>query len=305
MIVIPFITPSESSCTRSESPSRAARRVDGAQRHPRGRHAARHALGHKQRARPVAHNLRRSAAGEERARSGADSTSRGPRAATVGRRRRDGTCRRESIELRSGTKYRGFTLACSDAEQISEVPRIAAAFARKLPKASLRVMSVDQLESGGGLASGEVDVAIAPAHGPLPDVHSSELYEEEGVLVVRKGHPHVRGRMSKEQFNTLRHIDILLALGGPGIGHRIVEEFFASHGSIATSRFRYRALPRPRPSLRKPIGSPECPAAWRPRFFVRCRSSPWPCLFLRCGFGFNWCGTSALTRTRAQSSFVH
>ena len=36
--------------------------------------------------------------------------------------------------------------------------------------------------------------------------------------------------MSKELFNRLRHIDILLALGGPGIGHRIVEEFFASHG---------------------------------------------------------------------------
>ena len=125
---------------------------------------------------------------------------------------------------------RGFTLACSDAEQISEVPRIAAAFARKLPKASFRVMSVDQLESVGGLTSGEVDVAIAPAHSPRPDVHSSELYEEEGVLVVRKGHPQVRGRMSKEQFNTLRHIDILLALGGPGMGHRIVEEFFASHG---------------------------------------------------------------------------
>ena len=48
--------------------------------------------------------------------------------------------------------------------------------------------------------------------------------------MVRKGHPQIRGRMSKDQFNTLRHIDILLALGGPGIGHRIVEEFFASHG---------------------------------------------------------------------------
>ena len=125
---------------------------------------------------------------------------------------------------------RTFTLACSDAEQISEVPRIAAAFARKLPNARLRVMSVDQLESRGGLAGGEVDAAIAPAHGPLRDVHSADLYQEEGVLVVRKGHPQVRRRMSKELFNTLRHIDILLALGGPGIGHHIVEEFFASHG---------------------------------------------------------------------------
>jgi DNA-binding transcriptional LysR family regulator len=125
---------------------------------------------------------------------------------------------------------RRFTLACSDAEQISEVPRIAAAFARKLPKASLRVVSVDQLESMGGLAAGDVDVAIAPAHGPLPDVHTSDLYEEEGVLVARKGHPQVRGRLSKDQFNALRHIDILLTLAGPGIGHRIVEDFFASHG---------------------------------------------------------------------------
>jgi DNA-binding transcriptional LysR family regulator len=127
---------------------------------------------------------------------------------------------------------RPFTLACSDAEQISEVPRIATAFARKLPNARLRVMSVDQLEAKGGLASGEVDVAIGPAHGAVPDVHVSELYEEEGVLIVRKGHPHVRRRMSKDQFNTLRHIDILLALGGPGIGHRIVDEFLASHGLL-------------------------------------------------------------------------
>jgi DNA-binding transcriptional LysR family regulator len=132
----------------------------------------------------------------------------------------------------SARTTRTFTLACSDAEQISEVPRIATAFARKLPNARLRVMSVDQLEAKGGLASGEVDVAIGPAHGPVPDVHVSDLYEEEGVLIVRKGHPHVRRRMSKDQFNTLRHIDILLALGGPGIGHRIVDEFLASHGLL-------------------------------------------------------------------------
>jgi DNA-binding transcriptional LysR family regulator len=125
---------------------------------------------------------------------------------------------------------RTFTLACSDAEQISEVPGIAAAFARRLPRARLRIISVDQLESLGGLASGEVDAAIAPAHGASREVHNHDLYQEEGVLVVRKGHPLVRRRMSKQQFNQLRHIDILLALGGPGIGHRIVENYFASHG---------------------------------------------------------------------------
>lgn len=46
---------------------------------------------------------------------------------------------------------------------------------------------------------------------------------------MRKGHPFVRRRMSKQQFNQLGHINILLALGGPGIGHRIVDDYFASH----------------------------------------------------------------------------
>jgi DNA-binding transcriptional LysR family regulator len=125
---------------------------------------------------------------------------------------------------------RSFGLACSDAEQISEVPRIAAAFEQKLPRAQLRIFSVEQLEAAGGLASGEVEAALGPAHGPVPHLHTEDLYDEEGVLLVRKGHPHVRRKLTREQFNTLRHIDILLALGGPGIGHGIVEQFLASHG---------------------------------------------------------------------------
>jgi DNA-binding transcriptional LysR family regulator len=137
-------------------------------------------------------------------------------------------------DFEPGRSLRRFTLACSDAEQVSEVPRIAAVFAKKLPKASLRVISVDQLEASGGLAAGDVDAAIAPALPPgreaAPHLHAADLYEEEGVLVVRRGHAQVRGRMSKEQFNALRHIDVLLALGGPGIGHDIAEQFFASHG---------------------------------------------------------------------------
>ena len=125
---------------------------------------------------------------------------------------------------------RTFTLACSDAEQISEVPRIAAAFATRMPQARLRLMSVAQLDAHGGLAGAEADAAIAPAHELAPEVHAEDLYEEAGVLVVRKDHPRVKRSMSKAQFNTLRHIDIHVALAGPGIGHRIVDDFFAAHG---------------------------------------------------------------------------
>ncbi|MEW5854703.1 MAG: LysR family transcriptional regulator [Myxococcota bacterium] len=129
---------------------------------------------------------------------------------------------------------RTFSLACSDAEQIAEVPRIAEMFARKLPRATLRILSVDQLEASGGLAAGGVDVAIAPAgpgsHPPPRGFHVRPLYREEGVLMVRRGHPRVRRKVTRELFNSLRHIDILLALGRGGIGHGVVEEYLASHG---------------------------------------------------------------------------
>lgn len=127
---------------------------------------------------------------------------------------------------------REFTLACSDAEQIAVVPSIAAAFASALPKASLRVLSVEQLEASGGLAAGGADVAIAPAHELGPGMHASDLYLEEAALVVRRGHPQASRKLTKAAFNALRHIDILLALGGGGIGHRVAEEFFAAHGLV-------------------------------------------------------------------------
>jgi DNA-binding transcriptional LysR family regulator len=92
------------------------------------------------------------------------------------------------------------------------------------------VVSVDELESGGGLGSGDIDAAIAPAHPPEAGEHAIDLYREEGVLVVRRGHPRVRGKLGKKLFCELRHIDILLALGRGGIGHRVVTEFLASHG---------------------------------------------------------------------------
>lgn len=133
------------------------------------------------------------------------------------------------FEPRAST--RTFGLACSDAEQISEAPRIAAFFAVRLPRAQLRLMSVEQLEAAGGLAAGPADAAIAPAHPQEAGMHASDLYEEKGVLVVRRGNRRIRRTITPKLFNELRHIDILLALGGGGgIGHRAAEAFFTANG---------------------------------------------------------------------------
>ena len=113
--------------------------------------------------------------------------------------------------------------------------------------------------------------------------------------MVRKGHPLVRRRMSKQRFNQLRHIDILLALGGPGIGHRIVEDYFASHGlhrdiAIAVPSFTAAAAIAARTGW--VAGMPRrMAAAFLRQMSLTVVAVPCP----RCGFASSCCGMRART----------
>lgn len=118
---------------------------------------------------------------------------------------------------------RTFTIGLADSHQACEVPRIARAFAARLPRAVLRVVSADYLAATDGLASGDVDLAFAPAQTVQPGLHASVLFEERGTLVVRRDHPRVRRRMTRELFNALPHIDVHVVLGRPGTGHRVAQ----------------------------------------------------------------------------------
>lgn len=128
------------------------------------------------------------------------------------------------------TTTRAFALALSDAHQICDLPRIAGAFASQLPRANLRIASVDHLEAAGGLGSGDIDAALAPAHPLPPGHHAVDLYQEEGALVVRRGHPAARRPLTPEVWAGLRHIDIHLALGRGGIGNQAADAWLAKRG---------------------------------------------------------------------------
>ncbi|AUX42546.1 LysR family transcriptional regulator [Sorangium cellulosum] len=125
---------------------------------------------------------------------------------------------------------RAFAIACSDVDQICSLPALARAFAAEMPRAVLRVASVDHLEAAGGLAGSEIDAALAPAHPLAPGHHAADLYEQDSVFVVRRGHPCARRPMTREVFNALRHIDIHVALGRGGIGNRAAHDQLAAHG---------------------------------------------------------------------------
>lgn len=132
-------------------------------------------------------------------------------------------------ELDAERTTRELTIALTDSDQLVSLPAIAEAFAERMPRARLRVVSIDTLVSSGGLAGPLVDVAIGP---PMdgPGLRSAPIYEEEGVLVVRRDHPRVRRRLTARRFCAERHVDIHLALGKGGVGHRAAEEALARHG---------------------------------------------------------------------------
>jgi DNA-binding transcriptional LysR family regulator len=125
---------------------------------------------------------------------------------------------------------RVFTIAAADNHQTSEAPRIAAAFARKLPRAELRWVSIDVLAAGDGLASGEIDVVFAPTSSLSDRDLDEHVFDERACLVVRRDHPRVRGKITPKLFGELTHIDVEVVLGRKGVGHRVAERHWKSAG---------------------------------------------------------------------------
>lgn len=139
----------------------------------------------------------------------------------------EGALAREDFDPEKTT--RTFTLALSDADQLTTLPPLAGRFTARFPRAHLRVVSVDVMLASGGLSGPEIDLVIGPVtRGPR--LHHRVLYEEDAVFVVRKDHPRVRGKLSKARFSTERHVDTHIAHGRGGEGHRAAEEAFAAHG---------------------------------------------------------------------------
>jgi len=121
---------------------------------------------------------------------------------------------------------RRITLAIADAGQLVRVPRLTQLLAREMPRARLRVVGIDTLLSGSGLA-GEVDVAIAAMAERAPGVHLIDLYREQAVLVARRNHPRAGARVSRAQLASLRHVDVEVA---PGKGYRDLPPRYARLG---------------------------------------------------------------------------
>jgi DNA-binding transcriptional LysR family regulator len=128
------------------------------------------------------------------------------------------------------TCTRTFTIALSDADQVSRLPAISRRFVRGLPAAQLRVVTLDTLTSSGGLAGQVVDATVGP---PIDGegLHREKLFSEDAVIVARRGHPRLKkGKLTREIFNSEQHVEVHLLLGEPGAGNRLATDALARAG---------------------------------------------------------------------------
>lgn len=120
------------------------------------------------------------------------------------------------------TSTRTFTVSLTDSYELSDLPRLVANFAHALPRAQLQVITPERLIATNGLATGVVDAAVLPTPLELPGLHKRPLWSERSVLVVRRDHPEVGDRVTREQFERLRHVEVRV-VGENGVGAKLAK----------------------------------------------------------------------------------
>ncbi|MFP2926415.1 LysR family transcriptional regulator [Pyxidicoccus sp. 3LG] len=129
---------------------------------------------------------------------------------------------------------RQFTLACGDNQYLCDLPLVVEAFSRRMPRARLRVVGIDYVVANDGVATGDVDGVLGPQQVAAREgFHFEPLYLDELAFIARKDHPRLRGAsLTKESFAAVQHVDMNVAQGRPGVGHRLFEQFMKEHGLV-------------------------------------------------------------------------
>jgi DNA-binding transcriptional LysR family regulator len=124
------------------------------------------------------------------------------------------------------TSDRTFHLNLNDYTQTILLPRLMAQLKTAAPNVRLVTTSypVDEMEST--LKHGALDLAVDCHSVNSAGLYQQKLFDDEFVCLVRKGHPEVRGAMTRDQFVNLPHAVIKHGLV-PGL----IEQLLTKSGS--------------------------------------------------------------------------
>ncbi len=103
---------------------------------------------------------------------------------------------------------REFTIATAD--HIGVVPGIVERFSRALPRATLRIVTLDHAVASDGLSSGEIDLLLGLPPMLPRDRRSEPAYTDRLVCAVRRDGPLARGKLTLDRFLAASHVEVAL-----------------------------------------------------------------------------------------------
>lgn len=112
---------------------------------------------------------------------------------------------------------RTFSLALRDVLEASVLPPLMARVARDAPGVGLNTMQVGRRELESELAAGTLDAAIDVLLPLSNEIVHTRLVRDKTVVLVRKDHPQVRGKLDLDLYLQQEHVLASSRRRGPGL----------------------------------------------------------------------------------------
>jgi DNA-binding transcriptional LysR family regulator len=107
----------------------------------------------------------------------------------------------------AATTTREFTLACADYYGMVVLPPLVEALRARAPHARLRLVTLEQLVSGGGLAQ-DVDVHVGRPPSIASGCRATALFDEKFVCITRRTARPQPARMSMREYRASTHVRV-------------------------------------------------------------------------------------------------
>jgi DNA-binding transcriptional LysR family regulator len=115
------------------------------------------------------------------------------------------------------TTARQFTLALRDVLESTVLPPLMKRIGQQAALVDIAALQVDRRELESELAAGTLDCAIDVLLPLSENILHTRIIEETIVVLARKGHPKVRGKLDLETYLKLDHILVSSRRRGPGL----------------------------------------------------------------------------------------
>lgn len=105
-------------------------------------------------------------------------------------------------------------IACTDYLQAAVLMPLVLKLRKKAPGVRVAMRNLDPAQVEAQLARGGVDLALMTPELPAPNLRTRHLFDERYVLIGRRYHPRLRGKLTVDDFVQLEHVIVSPQGGG-------------------------------------------------------------------------------------------